>query len=61
MALQRELQEYKGKINNQSALVTQPINYSGRAEVINVFGSGSYGITTTAVSLAKQGMAIKLF
>lgn len=54
MTLQRELQEYKGKINNQSALVTQPINYSGRAEVINVFGSGSYGITTTAVSLAQK-------
>lgn len=54
LALQRELQDYKGKINNQSALVTQPINYSGKAEIINVFGSGSYGITTTAVSLAQK-------
>lgn len=54
LTLQRELQDYKGKINNQSALVTQPINYSGKAEIINVFGSGSYGITTTAVSLAQK-------
>lgn len=32
--------------------VVSPINYTGRAQVITVTGSGSYGITTTAFSLA---------
>lgn len=32
--------------------VVTPINYAGRAQVITVTGSGSYGITTTAFSLA---------
>lgn len=32
--------------------VVSPINYAGRAQVITVTGSGSYGITTTAFSLA---------
>ena len=30
----------------------KPIDYSGQAKIINIFGSGSYGITTTALSFA---------
>lgn len=30
------------------------LNYSGRGQVISVFGSGSYGITTTAFSIAMK-------
>lgn len=33
-------------------LAAKPIKYSGRAMIIPVFGSGSFGITTTAMSLA---------
>lgn len=34
-------------INN----IMTPINYKGQAQIIPVFGSGSYGITTTAMSM----------
>lgn len=30
-----------------------PINYQGKGMVLTVFGSGSYGVTTTAISMAR--------
>lgn len=37
-----------------SSMLIKPINYTGKATIIPVFGSGSYGITTTAMSLATK-------
>lgn len=37
-----------------SSMLIKPINYTGKATLIPVFGSGSYGITTTAMSLATK-------
>ena len=41
-----------GGLNN--SLSVKPIDYHGRAQIITIFGSGSYGITTTAISLARR-------
>lgn len=40
-------------VRDDSTLVTE-CNYTGKGMVIPVFGSGSYGITTTAMSLATR-------
>ena len=37
-----------------SSMLIKPINYTGKATIIPIFGSGSYGITTTAMSLATK-------
>lgn len=58
------LKEQNTKLSNQvkalstnytggaSISMVPPIQYQGRAQIISVFGSGSFGITTTAVSIA---------
>jgi len=41
-----------GIIGNAISLKVAPIKYTGTAKIIPVFGSGSHGITTTAMSIA---------
>ena len=48
-------------VNTVEVKSVQPINYSEQSQIITVFGSGSFGITTTAMSLAyKLGMTSKV-
>lgn len=46
-----ELERYRGQQHNS---IEFNCTYTGRAKVIPVFGSGSYGVTTTAVSIARK-------
>lgn len=40
-------------ISNGSAKVAR-FDYNGKAKILNVFGYGSYGVTTTAMSIARE-------
>ena len=51
--LKVKLQAMSKSISNGSA-VDFPCRYSGHGFVIPIFGSGSYGVTTTAASLARK-------
>lgn len=63
--LEEYLKEYKSKLRNieesdsnagneNSFSFDLELNYTGKAKIINVFGFGGYGITTTAVSIARK-------
>lgn len=62
----RSLQDINGRLTTQlkamssgfsggaTSSLVQPFTYNNRAQVITIFGSGSYGITTTAFSIANN-------
>lgn len=62
MTLEEQNRQLKLSIKAMSASLTgtgransiAPINYTGKGMIIPVFGSGSYGITTTAMSIATK-------
>jgi hypothetical protein len=43
-----------GMVAGTGAVRIKPIQYKGNAQIISVFGSGSFGITTTAMSIAAK-------
>lgn len=61
-ALEDQVRQLRGNLKTVSDSLTggldvgklQPIQYRGSGQVITVFGSGSYGITTTAISIARR-------
>ena len=52
--LQSNLEMVSGSSKSSGIDDIPPINYRGRTQIISVFGSGSFGITTTAMSLAAK-------
>lgn len=63
-ALEEQNKSLQKIINNSAgtgSVVLPDINYKGRAKIFVVFGSGSYGITTTAVSILHRLTGRNLF
>ena len=52
--LEKQLGLANQKLKETKVASMKDIQYNGNAEIITVFGSGSFGITTTAVSLATK-------
>lgn len=53
-SMRDNLESMSAAVGNRGVTKLRPIKYSSRGMIIPVFGSGGYGITTTAMSLANR-------
>lgn len=53
-SMRANMESLSSLVGNRGVTKLKPIKYTSRGMVIPVFGSGSYGITTTAMSLANR-------